>query len=154
IDGRCTSSDAEGRFELDGLAPGHWQLMAAQGVIKHETSVELQRGQRFTWNPTLDPGRDLTLRLLDPAEKPMSGYPVELTRPDAGFGQSCGAQLTDAEGRCRFEHLPPAEYRARFLSELHGVCIAERTVTPGEGVVDVHVERECIPSARLTGRIV
>ena len=154
FDFRGVTTHDDGCFELAGLLAGSCSLCAQLGQMQSETTVPLQRRQEFAWHPELAPGGTIAVRLLDPEGQPLSGYMIELRRPDdRGHMGAAAWQHTDAEGRCRFEHLMPIQYSLRVLVEGYSVCLAEQQAGPGSEVV-FRLDASHMPSARLSGRVV
>jgi hypothetical protein len=82
-----TTAQADGRFTLRGLTPGRYVVQATRDEIWLSPSVELTIGddQAPPAPPALDipePGRPLTLQVVDPEGRPAADRPIGLVRTD------------------------------------------------------------------------
>jgi protocatechuate 3,4-dioxygenase beta subunit len=113
-DGRNATSDADGHFELKGLAPGSYSVSAthpdysdaAQTIAVKEqpaTSVDLRLGKGGALAGVVVAGG-----------RPVAGASVGLAAPGEGLGRGGmgGGHnfTTDDAGRFRFDHLTPGRY--------------------------------------------
>jgi len=101
--------DFEGRFRLEGILPGSWQVLAAKGeggrveteIVDVEPGVaEVPVTLDFTGGHTVE-GEVLV------GGEPLAGLWVTIVAPDRFRG---GAATSDHRGRFRIEGLEPGEY--------------------------------------------
>jgi hypothetical protein len=104
-------ADDDGRFEVEGLDDGAWELtVAAPGYaprVGHEVQLP---GNPEVWI-SLDRGLGLEGRVLDPDGRPVSGATVRLESPwiETLIEVDVRADLTDELGRFTLVDLPPGE---------------------------------------------
>jgi hypothetical protein len=127
------TTDAQGRFELRGLAAGKWMLAASRSgyVTQHlgqryafqvVNPIELADGARFTGaNFTLPRGGVITGRIYDEAGEPLAGIRVDALRSQVVDGQRQLSltrlnDLSDDTGAYRIYGLPPGDY---YIVALH-----------------------------------
>ena len=149
--------DADGRFELVGVASGGVWLVASCKALSAATYVSLAEGERFTWNPVLRDVPALQLRVERGDGAPPIGSIVALEATDRS--QTWRRFLSaNARGRVRFHVAPEGELMASVFPSRHD---AERgvppchTVTglragPGETVLNVSRERLAVGALRGT----
>ncbi|MEM7200569.1 MAG: sigma-70 family RNA polymerase sigma factor [Planctomycetota bacterium] len=100
--GRCvTITDANGRFEVEGLRPGNSEMRVRAGSTADVIAGrrELSPG-RHEWDVVLPATAPLRARLLDPDGRPLSGWVVRIRRPD---DELVAELATGAEGRVRLD---------------------------------------------------
>ena len=136
------TTDAEGRFELAGLDPGTYSVVArhadfAPGVT---TGVAVDVEGRADLAVGLAVGAAVTGRLVDSEERPLAGRVaaqelagqpmaralIELLRSEAG-----------ADGRFRIERVPPGSYALGVLAPRFAGRRVEAEVSGREPVVDL-----------------
>ena len=135
------ATDAEGRFELGGLDPGTYSIVArhadfAPGIVM---GVAADVEGRADLSIALTVGGTVTGRLVDSEERPLAGRVaaqelagqpmapalIELLRTDAG-----------ADGRFRIERFPPGSYTLGVLAPRFAGRRVEVDV-PGGAAVDL-----------------
>jgi protocatechuate 3,4-dioxygenase beta subunit len=129
------ATDAEGRYELTGLAPGTWTVTASHADWSEATaSVEIKDAP-VTADIRLGRGGTVAGSVLA-AGRPVAGAQVTLAaagdsgmRPGAGFlGGGEQSALSDEGGRFRFERLTPGRYTL-------GAVLRDQSSSPAEAVV-------------------
>jgi Carboxypeptidase regulatory-like domain len=109
------STDADGRYEIGGLAPGTWALTASQPDWSEATTTVELKDAPATADIRLGKGGSVGGVVLA-AGRPVAGAQVSLSAAgDTGFrgmGMGGGDQgtLSDDGGRFRFERLTPGRY--------------------------------------------
>lgn len=110
-------TDAEGLFEVEGLAPGKYTVTAGHPDFSSASqSVEVGENGASV-KLSLPSGNRVSGQVLDENRRPVSGAAVGLTAGAAGAGSGFGGgndqgTLADESGRFRFDHLPAGRYSA------------------------------------------
>jgi protocatechuate 3,4-dioxygenase beta subunit len=136
------TTDAEGRFELPGLDPGSYTVVArhadfAPGVV---SGVAVDAEGRADLTIPLAVGAAVTGRLVDSEERPLAGRVaaqelagqplprslVELLRTDTG-----------PDGRFRIERVPPGSYALGAVAPRFSGRRVEAEVSGREAVIDL-----------------
>jgi large repetitive protein len=136
------TTDAQGGFELPGLEPGNYTVVArhadfAPGVARGVTvdaegsadvALVLTTGAAVAGRVVDSEGRPLAGRVAgqELASLPMPRSLVELLRADAG-----------ADGRFRLERVPPGSYGLGVSAPRYSGRRIETEVSDGEGVIDL-----------------
>ncbi len=129
---RTIDTDAEGRYEFDGLPPGRYSLSASRnGYLRLlyaqrrpnglARPLQLSAGQALTRADFSLPRMSiLSGRITDEAQEPMEGCTVmayQVTQSVAGAGLVPAAvTVTDASGAFRLLSLAPGDYWLRAAS--------------------------------------
>jgi RNA polymerase sigma-70 factor (ECF subfamily) len=155
-----TLSDAEGRFQLDGIASGSFRLEASATLegFEQRVSVDLQAasGQTLEWNAHFATGQSIFGRALDPQSAPLVGWGI-YARPmsSRSFGGEPTTK-TDASGRFEIKALVGETYRVQlhppdeafyWLAELVDVA-------PGGNQIAFVGDPDDLRSVFLHGRVV
>jgi protocatechuate 3,4-dioxygenase beta subunit len=134
-EGDEASTDAEGRYEIAGLAPGTWVLTGSHPDWSEATaSVEIKEAP-VTADIRLGRGGSVGGTVLA-AGRPVAGAQVTLSAAgDTGFRAGAGMMggseqtaLSDEGGRFRFERLTPGRYTL-------GAALRDQSSAPAEAVV-------------------
>ena len=127
---RATTSDPDGRFTIDGVAPGNFEAEAFAAGFQPSSLRRLEvgagedvSGLRFV----LARGAVLEGQVTDADLQPIAGARVSLGRP---------AALSDAEGRYRLEGLPPGLGQVAVHRLGYSHLARELEIEPGTAVVD------------------
>ena len=114
---RSGTTDEDGRFELEGLTAGTFQIEVAHPdySIYRRNDVAVLKDQRNELSEpfVLTPGGSLSGAALDATGLARAGVEVHLNGPDGLFMR----MRTDGRGQFRFERLPPGRYRLRAVSD-------------------------------------
>ena len=133
-----TTSDVDGYFLLNNLAPGDYELRIApyedSGMIPRMTfarGVSLEAGERVTdLRLVLREGVRITGRVADAQGRPAKSYMLEAT---SAIGEDNGASaITDGDGRFSFLNLDEGEYDLTPMDNAFGWW--RQRVTTGEDV--------------------
>ncbi len=118
LDDSGQPTDADGRFELDGLAPGKVTVRVDHPDYEDRTeTVELKEGGS-TVEIALSRGGTLGGTVLSPTRQPVAGADVTLQAAGDGgggrgpFGGALQGAVTDSSGRFRFSHVSAGRYTA------------------------------------------
>jgi uncharacterized GH25 family protein len=149
---RATSDD-EGGFSFDGVSPGTFSL-SAQAPRRQEAelkNLELKTGQDLTGvELVLAPGAEVTGRVLSPEGRPVAEAQVMLVEASEQrypTFSSLGAS-TDADGRYRFDGLPPGKRTLEARAEGYRRAVRDVELTAA-AVVDFTLERGLEASGRV-----
>lgn len=132
-------TDVDGRFEVEGLAPGKVKVSVEHPDYTERTeSVELKEGGSSV-EVALSHGSSLGGVVLSETRQPMPGAEVSLegaSAPGRGFGGGESA-TTDASGHFRFDHLSPGRYTLRASVPAQSTEPVEAILVAGESKDDV-----------------
>ncbi|WP_163989142.1 carboxypeptidase regulatory-like domain-containing protein [Pyxidicoccus caerfyrddinensis] len=149
-----TLSDADGRFLLERLPPGRYDVFAEVLGRVSATVPKVEAGRRDL-TLTLTRGARLTGRVRDERGAPVASFQLELQLHRGPLEREFGSTLTvvDPEGRFAVEGLAPGTYTLRVGS--YGLAPAAPTVTVPPDAADVGpVDITLQPGARLEGQVV
>jgi RNA polymerase sigma-70 factor (ECF subfamily) len=159
----AVTTDAQGRFEVRGLADGTYELRAsARGDLAAETTVQAaedppslvlwlrhREGVRSAESEPQARGSIEGTVTWDPHERAVEGTVLELQGPDL----TPMRVAFDAEGRFRVEDVPPGDYWLRANSP-HGLRIDARCKVFSDGPApdrqSAHAHVRVEPGARST----
>jgi len=130
-----TATDAEGRYEIVGLAPGTWSVTASHPDWSEATTRVELKDAPATADIRLGKGGSVGGAVLA-AGRPVAGAQVTLSAAgDTGFRAGAGmmggseqSALSDEGGRFRFERLSPGRYTV-------GAALRDQSSAPAEAVV-------------------
>ncbi len=132
-------TDAEGRFEAEGLAPGKVTVTAehADYTSRTENAVLAEGGSSV--EVALSHGSALAGVVVSETRQPVAGASVVLQGGAARGGAYGGSDetTTDGAGRFRFDHLSPARYTLRASGSGQSSEPAETVVVEGESAPEV-----------------
>jgi len=151
---RCTRTDAEGRFRLQGLLAREYRLgLLDVNTLERRESEPLAAGRedvRIELRRT--PLADLALRLVSHAGRPVAGAHVVLHAPTfGGVHHPRDAQVSDADGRLRFEGVGGNELTLWIRGETV-VPTVLALAAPRTDEVELTVEVLCHVKVDLSGR--
>jgi len=112
-----SATDAEGRYEIAGLAPGSWTLTASHADWSESTTTVELKDAPVTADIRIGRGGAIAGSVVA-GGRPVAGASVALSAAgDAGFragpgfsGTTDQSALSDESGRFRFDRLPPGRY--------------------------------------------
>ncbi len=132
-------TDVDGRFEVEGLAPGRVKVSVQHPDYTERTEgVELKEGGSSV-EVALSRGSSLGGVVISETRQPMPGAEVALegaSAPGRGFGSGESA-TTDASGRFRFDHLSPGRFTLRASVPGQTTEPVEAVLVAGESKDDV-----------------
>ena len=129
-----TSTDADGRYELTGLAPGTWVLTASHPDWSEATSTVEIKDAPASADVRLGRGGSIGGTVLGGA-RPVAGAQVTL-QPSGDAGMRMGgfagggdqSALSDEAGRFRFDRLNPGRYQL-------SAALRDQTSAPADAVL-------------------
>jgi hypothetical protein len=143
LDGGGQPTDADGRFELDGLAAGKVTVRVEHPDYENRTeTVELKEGGS-TVEIALSRGGTLGGTVLSPTRQPVAGADVTLQASGEGgggrgpFGGASQGAVTDSSGRFRFSHVSAGRYTASAQLPGQSSEPQEAVLTAGESREDL-----------------
>ncbi|MBK9375628.1 MAG: carboxypeptidase regulatory-like domain-containing protein [Holophagales bacterium] len=132
-------TDVDGRFEVEGLAPGKVTVSVQHADYTDRTeNVDLKEGGSSV-EVALSRGSSLGGVVLSETRQPVPGAEVALegaNAPGRGFGGGESA-TTDASGRFRFDHLSPGRFTLRASVPGQTTEPVEAILVAGETKEDV-----------------
>lgn len=115
-------TDAEGRFKLEGVAPGAIELVASHDGFAPSATLALEARPAEALEDlelSLRVGGTLTGEVYQKDGKPDPGQQVTAQQA-MGMGSSGSAQ-TDSGGRFTIEHLAPGRYQVMVMPQMDGM---------------------------------
>ena len=115
-----TRTDAEGRYELRGIAPGGFMALV---YVEPQLQQKLTGadGEHVVWNPTRDPERAISGVVVDAEDKPLANWQVTAMGPASRVPLSPPRPCyTDAEGRFRISGLEDAPHCVSVFAAMDG----------------------------------
>ncbi|HEX2252632.1 MAG TPA: carboxypeptidase regulatory-like domain-containing protein, partial [Thermoanaerobaculia bacterium] len=146
------TTDAEGRFRLDGVEPGRRMLVAAHleyDRLVREVEVE-PAGSRF--DLVLTGGWPVSGRVVDQDGAPVPGAEVRLTGDPAGGEMRLYRATSDGEGEFRFPRVVDGRYA--LTAAAAGFAAERRTEGPRvSGAPVEELEIVLAPGTEVEGRL-
>ena len=147
------TSDEDGRFVLEDVAPGRLTLSAtARGYQSYEQSgVVVEPGEdRDDLRVVMQPGAVITGHVTDAGGAPLPDASVSLLDSGQrfGFGSSQSA-TTDADGLYRMDGVAPGEHSLAADHPQQVRAVRDLTVTLGDNRLDFRLERGLSVSGRV-----
>ncbi len=148
-------SDESGRFRIEGIRPGSFEIRATAAGRQEArlAGLEAEAGRDLQdVEVVLAPGAVLSGRVLSPAGQPVPGAEVSLLPEGATAPSllSAAAALSDEEGRYRLEGLSPGTHAVRAGHEEYRPALRRLEVRAGTNALDLTLE----PGAAVSGRVV
>ncbi|PYQ56087.1 MAG: hypothetical protein DMF78_00005, partial [Acidobacteria bacterium] len=142
------TTDAQGRFRLDGLAAGLHTLAArGRGVSGARRGIGIgKRAEIYVF-----PGSGLHATVSGPDGRAVAGAKVALENATPFGGRSADVQVSDARGRIEFVGIDPGVYRV--VARHPDFAPAWTTVTV-ERSGDATADLTLAPPAAIVGRLV
>jgi len=138
-DGDVTT-DADGRFEIEGLAPGKARVTARHGDYAEATeSVEIKETGGAV-EVRMTTGGSVAGVVVSESRQPLAGAQVSLSAAgESGFGRMTGGTgtVTDASGRFRFDHLGAGRYSAAATLNGKSSPASDTVINVGESKEDL-----------------
>jgi protocatechuate 3,4-dioxygenase beta subunit len=135
-DDRQASSDADGRFEITGLAVGVYTVTATHPDWSEASEKVDLEGTAATVDLKLTPGSAIGGVVVGAGQRPVAGASVALSSGDGGmrgpFDGGDQSTITDASGRFRFERLTPARYSLTASLRSQSTSPVEVVVVEGD----------------------
>ena len=97
----CTTTDENGQFRLQGILAGTRRLWATRAGDVASSVLELDPDLPATWDPRLEAGHGLALRVLDERGAPCAGLRVRMRCDGLPDEWVIRIEATDEEGRVR-----------------------------------------------------
>jgi carboxypeptidase family protein len=146
-----TTTDAQGRFRVDGLGPGRQVLRAAARGYAAQFETSTRPGASVSF--FLAPGAGVVGRVRDGRDQPVAGAIVEVESTGRGMGfRAAGRpEETDANGRFELLGLEPGEYRLTARHREPAPAIS--TITLARGTVE-QADLVLRPGVEVAGRLV
>ncbi len=157
----AVSTDADGRYRMDGLPSGKISV-AAEHPDYLEVSRQVEVDDEATVDLTLSLGGSIAGSVVGKdGRSAIPGAQVSLDDPGDGFGMGGESSRADAAGAFLFEHRKPGRYRVSAKSNTGGtasqeVILAENQQLEGvllamEGGASLRGTVSGLPPARLGG---
>ncbi len=157
--GTAVSTDADGRYRLDGLSTGKVTI-AAEHPDYLDVSRQVEVEDEETVDLTLLLGGSIAGSVVGKdGRSAVPGARVSLDDPGGGFGMGEESTRADAAGGFLFEHLKPGRYRVSAKSNAGGNSSKEVVLAESQQLDGVLLEMESgafirgtvsgLPSARL-----
>ncbi len=154
-----SESDAEGRYRVEGLAPGPVTVTAEVGGQRRASKQLEVRPGRQTVDLVLEEGLEVAGRVVDPAAEPVAGALVSLD-PSGDVSHrvfypgSAQPVTSGADGGFRFIGVPAGRYSLGAIAEgFARLQRGEAVVVDGFDVtgLTLHLERGATLSGRVSG---
>ncbi|WNG61840.1 hypothetical protein F0U59_49355 [Archangium gephyra] len=122
---RDTTSDAQGRFTLEGLRPNSYQLLATHAGLDAVRRIWLEPGMD-TRNVLLELGTDarVTGTVRDPAGNPIADATLWTELDSRSFNDPTLNARSASDGTYSLGPLPLGKYQLRAVAPLHSVSSA------------------------------
>lgn len=139
------TSDAEGRFEYEGLEPGKVSLAASASGFQETTrdGIEIVKGEDLLdVELPLRAGAVLVGQVLTPDGKPAIDATVSIVRssPEPDFGIGPGRAATDGGGNYRLEGLPPGPVSIEATHDSYVRTVKDIEAEEGINALDLQFE--------------
>ena len=149
-------TDADGRYRIDGVAPGTREIIAdadVEGQVKDE--IEIRADEVAHWDAQLELGPSIKGIVVDESGNPLAGYSVRVQSFESGDYLMRFAR-SDEQGRFEAKNLRDAEFEVSVDSKRGtGTLVREeQKVRPGGDPIRLVVPLDKLGVASITGIIV
>lgn len=140
-DGSGVTTDADGRFTVEGLAPGRYKVTARHPDYAEGSESAEVKETGGTAEIRLAAGNVLGGVVVNAARQPVAGAEVSLNEQgEGGFGRAfAGGQTTttDGGGRFRFDHLTAGRFQLSAALSGRNAPPLDVVVAPGDAREDL-----------------
>lgn len=134
------TTDADGRFEVDGLAPGKVKVTARHADYSEASVMTEVKEAGSAVEIHLSTGGGISGMVTSDSRQGVAGVDVNLSSAGEGrmgFGGSGQSTMTDATGRFHFDHLTEGRYSVTATLRSASSAPAEVVLQAGESKEDV-----------------
>jgi len=154
-----TTTDEDGRFRLEDLAPGEFEVSAEGQAGRASATLRGAAGETVVWEPVLARGGALRGVLVDERGAGVAGYFILVEDESPRTEDACnslGGVKTDAEGRFLIEGLGQHAHRieAHPLGPVLFPVALATGVFPEREDVRLQITSESRPSVWIAGTVV
>jgi protocatechuate 3,4-dioxygenase beta subunit len=143
---RAGRVDFEGAYEVEGLGPGEWQVVAMASARMARGRVTIVEGVDATLDLEFPSGGVVLTGRIVRGGEPLDGVRVFVHGADM---ESSGSGVSDARGAFRIEGLTPGNYVVNLMQFETGLQHSEPVELAGDR--DILID---LPTQRVSGRVV
>lgn len=149
---KSVTTDQDGRFEIDSIDPGEYEVTAEAGELFQQEPSRLRatEGQAVEAEIVIGEGPLLSGRVLSADGAPVAEAPVKLVEFRAPEGERFWWTVTDPQGRYRFRGVKAGKRQVRAAVEGMGKARRNVEIRNGETRVDLRLA----PDREIRGRVV
>jgi hypothetical protein len=149
---RQSTADAEGRFEVGGVPPGAWRLVASSPGLVPAVARGVAAGTRDVVLRLTEGGR-IAGSVRDRATgTPVAPFTVAV-RPRGRRGPLRTLSVVDPAGRYEIEGLPPGRAAVLVAAPGRAPSAEQEVVVPEPGAAPAVADFELSPGGRLRGEV-